>query len=586
MANKREGAAHTPAQTEISHTEAAHTEAAHLGVVHIEVDGLGMVTAWSDRASQILGWSEQEAMGRPITDLVVPLSSASEFLSNLTEARDLAESKSVVTPGQELLFVHRDGSSIELFGSTYVVGSGETFRSGGFFAKSSPKPSDPISSAVHPYDSLTGLPTRALFTSRLTSVLDRLCVTSISVSVLVVDLDRFRTVNDRLGHDAGDEVLCSVAARLMEAADNADTIARLGGDEFLALFTQDDSLSEATLAADRILSGLAEPFVLPPDSEAWVTASIGISSTSDPLVTPASLFSEAAVASRQAKRKGGGRYEVFGEAMRARVTERMIVEDGLPRALQRGELALFYQPVVDIMADKTVAMEALLRWFHPTEGLLRPDRFIPVAEESGLIVPIGAWALREACIQLDSWRNREAGDPVSEIVGGAAMEVNLSARQIDDPDLVRNVERILTETGVDPSSVTLEITESALMSDADSALFVLRSLEDLGLTLAIDDFGTGYSSLTYLERFPLDILKIDKSFVDGLSTEVEGSPIVGAVIDLAHDLGMTVVAEGVETEDQLTELRRLGCDHAQGYLFSRPFPAGELVGATSATPSI
>ncbi len=374
-----------------------------------------------------------------------------------------------------------------------------------------------------------------------------------------------------LGHEVGDELLVAVAGRLIDADGVAEVIARLGGDEFLILFAGDDAEGQAVAYAARALQALAAPFAVGA-SEVFITASIGVACTSAGVTEATSLLSNADAAMYQAKQRGGGTTEVFGEAMRVKLLDRMTTEHSLHRALERCELRLFYQPVVDIAGEQPIAVEALLGWDHPEQGLVGPNRFIPVAEESGLIIPIGAWVLQEACQQLKSWQARAAAP-------SGSVEVNLSARQIDHPDIVGTVEQILADSGLGPSYLTLEITESALMSDAAAALEVLRALKDLGVTLAIDDFGTGYSSLSYLQRFPLDILKIDKTFVDELGIDPDGSEIVSAVIKLAHTLGLQVIAEGVETEAQLTELRHLGCDFAQGYLFSRPVPASELVAA-------
>jgi EAL domain-containing protein (putative c-di-GMP-specific phosphodiesterase class I) len=309
-------------------------------------------------------------------------------------------------------------------------------------------------------------------------------------------------------------------------------------------------------------------------AEVFITASMGIAETSTGVCEATALLSNADAAMYQAKQRGGGTTEVFGEAIRVKVLDRMTTEHSLHRALEREELQLYYQPVVDIgrqAGHRVVALEALLRWDHPDQGLTSPGRFIPVAEDSGLIIPIGAWVLHEACRQLAQWhRQRRGRRPWS-------VEVNLSARQIDHAGIIPTVERALSDSGVEPWQVTLEITESALMKDAASALAVLKALKALGVTLAIDDFGTGYSSLSYLQRFPLDILKIDRTFVRELGSGGDGAEIVAAVVNLAHALNLQVVAEGVETERQLIELRRLGCDFAQGYLFSRPFPAHQLL---------
>jgi diguanylate cyclase (GGDEF)-like protein len=391
-------------------------------------------------------------------------------------------------------------------------------------------------------------------------------------ALLVLDLDRFKAINDALGHEVGDEVLVAVAGRLVAANGTAEVVARLGGDEFLVLFDRPDAVAEAEGFSERVLKALALP-IAAGTGEVFITASIGIASTSSRVTEATPLLSNADAAMYQAKKRGGGSVEVFGEAMRVRVLDRMNTEHSLHRALERSELRLFYQPVVEIKENRAIGVEALLRWDHPDQGLVTPNRFIPVAEESGLIIPIGAWVLHEACHQLRRWQMKRSGG----LQG--AMEVNLSARQVDDPEIVDTVEHILTESGLAPSDLTLEITESALMNDAASALGVLHALKELGVTLAIDDFGTGYSSLSYLQRFPLDILKIDKTFVDELGIASEGSEIIAAVIKLAHALGLQVIAEGVESELQLEELERLDCDFAQGYLFSRPVPAHELVDA-------
>ena len=543
----------------------------------VELDGDSTVTCWNPEAARLFGWSGSEVLGRRAVDFLVPARFADVFLQQLRAA---AATPGVVSAsrGRQLRLVHRDGHELDVAGCVYAVGDGAALRVGGFLRDlAEERAAEEALAHAYLHDSLTGLPNRTLFTYRLAYALAEGQGAAGRVAVLVLDLDRFKAINDALGHEVGDELLVAVAGRLVASDGVAEVIARLGGDEFLILFAGDDAEGQAVAYAARALQALAAPFAVG-DSEVFVTASIGIACTSAGVTEATSLLSNADAAMYQAKRHGGGTTEVFGEAMRVRLLDRMTTEHSLHRALERCELRLFYQPVVDIAGEQPIAVEALLRWDHPEQGLVGPNRFIPVAEESGLIIPIGAWVLQEACQQLKSWQTR-AGAP------SRSVEVNLSARQIDHPDIVGTVEQILADSGLDPSHLTLEITESALMNDAAAALQVLRALKDLGVTLAIDDFGTGYSSLSYLQRFPLDILKVDKTFVDELGVDADGSEIVSAVIKLAHTLGLQVIAEGVETEAQLAELQRLGCDFAQGYLFSRPVPATELVAAYGSGPA-
>jgi diguanylate cyclase (GGDEF)-like protein/PAS domain S-box-containing protein len=535
----------------------------------VETDAYGVLTEWNRQAELLFGWSRDEVIGRPLTDFLIPERYMNRHLHDLEATRTSVNGLERTRP-RDMHLMHREGHEVQVSGTAYVLGNGPDLRIGGFLHdRAEERAAEEALAHAYLHDSLTGLPNRTLFTYRLSYALAKGRGSPGSVAVLVLDLDRFKAINDALSHEAGDEVLVAVAARLLGADLAAEVVARLGGDEFLVFFDGPGAEREAVALAERALSNLSEPIVAG-DNEVFISASIGIACTSSSVLEPTPLLSNADAAMYQAKSRGGGAIEVFGEAMRARVQDRMHTEHALHRALEREELCLHYQPVIDIAGGQVIALEALLRWQHPTQGLVPPNRFIPIAEESGLIIPIGAWVLREACEQLHRWFY---GRPESLL---GTVEVNLSARQVDDPEIVGTVERILDESGLPPSSLTLEITESALMHDAASALQVLRSLKALGVTLAIDDFGTGYSSLSYLHRFPLDVLKIDKSFVDGLSGGRDGVEIVAAVIKLAHALGLQVVAEGVEQPAQLEQLGSMGCDFAQGYLFSRPVPAHEI----------
>jgi diguanylate cyclase (GGDEF)-like protein/PAS domain S-box-containing protein len=420
--------------------------------------------------------------------------------------------------------------------------------------------------AVH--DPLTGLPNRSLFADRLSQALAHARRHHTSVAVLFCDLDQFKLVNDSLGHEAGDELLRTVAPRITQALRAEDTVARFGGDEFGVLVEEVITERDATRVAERISGALARPFVLR-GREHYVTATIGIA-IGEGGEAPQALIRDADAAMYRAKERGRGRYEIFDEAMRARVTAYLQTENELRRAIDRNEMCLYYQPVVSLDAGRIIGLEALLRWQHPERGLIPPGEFIPVAEESGLIVSLGSWVLSEAARQAASWH---AEAPDSAPIG---VSVNLSARQVGDPGVGELVRNVLRASGVEPASLSLEITESALMEDSDTTLATLSEVKSLGVGLVLDDFGTGFSSLGYLRRFPFDSLKIDRAFIERLVSEPGDRAIVGAVTEIAEALGLILVAEGVETEAQLEILRELGCHFAQGFLFARPLPASEM----------
>jgi diguanylate cyclase (GGDEF)-like protein/PAS domain S-box-containing protein len=418
------------------------------------------------------------------------------------------------------------------------------------------------------HDTLTGLPNRALFLDRLGLALRRTERRSGSVAVLFCDLDRFKVVNDSLGHDAGDRLLVDVAGRIVTALRPADTVARFGGDEFTILCEDIAGEIEAATIAQRIVDVFRDPFLLE-DGEVFLATSVGIAIARGNDDRAEDLIRDADAAMYRAKERGKGRYEIFDEAMRADAVARLETESALRRAVERGELRLHYQPEVDLATGAVRGFEALVRWDHPARGLLGPNAFIPLAEETGLIVPIGEWVLREAATEAARWATASS-EPLT-------LSVNLSARQLAQQDLVAMVRRAMAETGIDPATLCLEITESAVMESGSATTAQLRALKSLGIRLAIDDFGTGFSSLAHLRRYPVDVLKIDGTFVAGLGHEPQDASIAAAVISLAHALGLDTVAEGVETEEQLTILRSLGCDLGQGYLFGRPAPIDETV---------
>ncbi|MGH9302280.1 MAG: putative bifunctional diguanylate cyclase/phosphodiesterase, partial [Acidimicrobiales bacterium] len=418
--------------------------------------------------------------------------------------------------------------------------------------------------AIH--DPLTGLPNRVLFLDRLNMALSRSERSGRRVAVAFLDLDRFKLVNDGLGHAAGDELLQAVAGRLRESLRGENTVARLGGDEFTILFEDIDEESQVLTVAERILAELQRPFELD-GSPVFVTASIGVVSA-DGSASSTGMLRDADTAMYLAKEAGRNRVEVFNDQSHTMALEALHVINELHTALAREEFRLHYQPIVDVATGHVVATEALVRWQHPGRGLVSPDQFIPLAEDCGVIVQLGAWVLRSACEQTASWNNtaRMLGiDPIE-------VHVNVSPRQLTSPDFVDLVAATLAGAGIAPGVLCLEVTETTLMSDQQASAQVLHSLRALGVRISVDDFGTGYSSLAYLKRFPIDSLKVDRSFVDGLGEEAEDSVIVSAIIALAHSLGLSAVAEGVETEIALEELRRLECDRAQGYLLGYPQP--------------
>jgi diguanylate cyclase (GGDEF)-like protein/PAS domain S-box-containing protein len=423
------------------------------------------------------------------------------------------------------------------------------------------------------HDPLTGLPNRTLFMNRLEHALDRGRRRESRVAVLFMDLDNFKFVNDSLGHEAGDLLLVAVSNRVQPCLRSEDTIARLGGDEFAVLIEDVKYTNEPAYVAERIVEELQAPFTLG-GQPVVVTPSIGIAvgdSTQDP---PEHLLREADLAMYRAKEDGKARHRVFDPSMEYETTERLRLENDLRRALQRDEFRVHYQPVVHLGTSRTVGMEALVRWEHPERGVILPDDFVPLAEEIGLIIPLGRWVLREACRQAHKWRKRYPAEPP------LSMGVNLSTRQLGDSDLVEDVEGLLRETGLDPECLILEITESAVVGAEEHRIETLRRLHAMGVRFALDDFGTGYSSLSYLKRLPVSLLKIDRSFVEAIGQDAEDEVLVSGMVYVASGLGLSVVAEGVETPEQLAWVKSLGCELGQGNLFSEPVSsdaAGELL---------
>jgi diguanylate cyclase len=421
---------------------------------------------------------------------------------------------------------------------------------------------------VATHDALTGLPNRLLLADRLEQAIAHAERHQSGFAVLVVDLDRFKAINDSLGHLAGDSLLKEIARRLAGSLRKADTLARLGGDEFVLIVNEISSTQTLETIGSRLLHDIAAPMKVS-GMELHSTASIGIAQFPSDGTDAQTLLMHADAAMYHAKKTGRSAYQFFAPAMSEFAKERFELESGLRRALTQRELILYYQPKVDVRGGMIDSVEALLRWQHPTRGIMAPADFIPLAEESGLILPIGEWVLREACRQGREWQ--DAGMHPLRIA------VNVSAQQFRNKNLVGIVRAALDAARLEPRFLELELTESAVMQDAEASIEILRHLSQLGVRISVDDFGTGYSSLSYLRRLPLDKLKIDRSFIRELATSRDDAEIVRAIVSLAHNLRLKVIAEGVESPDQLDFLRELGCDQYQGYHHSRPLPAGAFV---------
>lgn len=467
----------------------------------------------------------------------------------------------------EYRMLHRDGSYRWMLcrGLAVYANSGKVARIAGSLTDiTSRKRTEKqlLHDALH--DALTDLPNRALFMDRLERSLERHKRNpNYLFAVLFLDLDRFKLVNDSLGHVVGNHLLVEISRRLQACIRAEDTVARLGGDEFVILLEVLDCPSDATRVAERIQQTLAQPFNLN-GHEMFVTVSIGIALTATEYEQPEEMLRDADTAMYRAKALGKSRYEVFDTSMHTHAVTLLQLETDLRYAIERQEFELHYQPIVALKTDRLSGFEALVRWRHPQRGLVNPGAFIPIAEETGLINPIGWWVLQEACQQMQQWQQQFSLQPPLSI------SVNLSGKQLAQPDAVTRVEQILQITGLNPATLKLEITESSIMENAESTIARLQQLKALGIQLSIDDFGTGYSSLSYLYRFPIDTLKIDRSFINTMDVELEKLELVRTIATLAWNLNMDVVAEGVENDSQLTYLKSLGCEYAQGYLFSRP----------------
>jgi diguanylate cyclase (GGDEF)-like protein/PAS domain S-box-containing protein len=514
---------------------------------------------------KILGYSEREMIVTDFLTVIHPddLSVAVEAIKRLRKGNSSIDQC-------EVRFQHKSGHK--------VWGLWSASLAGGSHAASTPlvfqiqditdrKRAEEQLQHEAMHDVMTGLPNRAMFIDHLELAIARAQRNEArKFAVLYIDLDRFKIINDSLGHAVGDQLLKEVAVRLWKCVRAGDTVARLGGDEFVLLLEDIYEETEAIEVAERIKIELAAPFTLN-GREVYTTVSVGVASSWTSYHQAEGLIRDADAAMYRAKSLGKNRHEIYDSAMHAQVNDLLQMETALRMAVERNELVVYYQSIVDLETFKISGFEALVRWNHPERGFISPANFIPLAEETGLIVDIGEWVLRDACRQMERWQKIFPSDPPLFV------SVNLSSKQFIQSDLIQRVTQIIEETKINPEGLKLEITESAVMDNVETATEMLKKLRALGIKLSIDDFGTGYSSLSYLHRFPIDTLKVDRSFVVNMSEDGENVEIVRTIVSLAQNLGMNVIAEGVETKEQLGALRKLGCENGQGYFFSKPVNA-------------
>lgn len=550
--------------------ERAQVTLSSIGEAVLCTDVEGSITFLNVMAETMTGWPCEQAVGRPLADVLKMLGATTRKTMPIPTV--IAPDRSrIITLPPSFILVRRDGFEMPIEDSVAPIRDREGVLTGAVVvfrdvSAARAMAAQMTHSAEHDY--LTNLPNRMLLKDRVEQAIILARRHGTRLAVLYLDLDGFKHINDSLGHPIGDKLLQSVARRLVECARSSDTVSRQGGDEFVVLLSEVERPEDAVLAASRMLKAVAEAHSID-EHDLHVTTSIGVSIFPEDGADAQTLIQNADTAMYQAKENGRQSYQYFKPEMNARAVERQSIEESLRRALQRDEMSLHYQPKINFKTGAITGAEALLRWTHPTRGMVSPTTFIPVAEDCGLIVPIGKWVLRQACTQAQAW--------VAAGLPPASIAVNVSARQLRDGGFLDGLFAILGQTGLDPRLLELELTESVLMTHAESAAAILKTVRAHGIQVAVDDFGTGYSSLSYLRKFQIDALKIDQSFVGEIATADSDTSIVTAVISMARSLNLRVVAEGVETLAQSTFLRDHECDEAQGYYFSRPVPSDRFV---------
>ena len=549
----------------------------------LAVDAEGLILEWNVQAEATFGWPRSEAIGRRFADTMIPPGGREGFDADVQAYvpwADEAGQHHVI----QLAALHRDGHEVPVelrlsrlqAGGAYIIQTFVRDMSESIRTESKRRRAEARIAHMALHDPLTGLPNRTLLFDRLAHALAGAKRRGANLAVLFADLDDFRLVNQSLGHQAGDDLLVELARRLGELMRRSDTMARMhedtlvrfGGDEFVIVCEDIRSERDATAIADRIAAALSDAFALAGE-QIVVTASIGIALAAGD-ASPDAVIGEAEAAMHRAKELGRARYELFDAAIGERVSNRLHQESELRQAIEQRQLRLFYQPIVSVANGRLVGAEALVRWEHPERGLLAPAQFLSLAEETGMIIPLGRWVLQEACAQAARWQaNRRCGSLLR-------ISVNVSAHQLANNELVPLVTEVLAATKLDPSRLALEITESVLLEEGRISVDLLGELRALGVRLSLDDFGTGYSSLSYLRHLPLDAIKLDRAFISELAETAVDRHILAAIVQMARALSMTVVSEGVETAAQWACLRELGCHLAQGYYFAHPMPAAQM----------
>jgi diguanylate cyclase (GGDEF)-like protein/PAS domain S-box-containing protein len=543
-----------------------------IGEAVLRTDLQGNVTYLNRVAEKMTGWSREEALGCPLADVLRLIDSASRapIGTALGPATEKTAAASSISSCANCILVRRDGEEIGIESKTTLIREYDGSVSGAIVAVRDVGAARARSlemSHLAQHDALTDLPNRVVFNDRLTQAIALAERQDRQLAVMFVDLDHFKKINDSLGHDVGDKLLRSVAGRLKACVRRSDTISRLGGDEFVVLLSQVEHAEDAAISARKTLRTLTAPHMI--DGKSLnITVSIGVSTYPSDGQDAESLMNRADNAMYEAKQLGRNNYQFFRHEMHAQLAERQSLEADLRCALGRNEFVLHYQPILNLETGQITGVEALIRWLHPVRGLIYPGRFVPVAEECGLILGIGQWVLLEACKQARAW--------MEEGLGVVRVSVNVSATEFGAKDFLSGVRAALITTGVEPRNLELELTESVLMHDAEAAVVTLIKLKAMGVQVAIDDFGTGYSSFTYLRRFPADALKLHQSFVQEIATDPRDAAIVSAMINIGRSLKQRIIAEGVETSEQLEFLRQQGCGEGQGYYFSRPVVAERI----------